>query len=47
MAKKSLAEKMAENSQALLQTLKPNTINSFSTTETIRKILLSSMSYAT
>jgi hypothetical protein len=37
MAKKSLAEKMAENSQALLQTLKPNTINSFSTTETIKK----------
>ncbi|MFY7827275.1 MAG: hypothetical protein ACOVQ4_09125 [Flectobacillus sp.] len=37
MAKKSLAEKMAANSQALLQTLKPNTINSFSSTETIKK----------
>jgi hypothetical protein len=37
MAKKTLAEKMAENSRSVVEALKTNTIGSFSSTENIKK----------
>jgi hypothetical protein len=37
MAKKTLAEKMAENSQAAIESIKKSTIGSFSSTEYIKK----------
>ena len=37
MAKKSLAEKLAENSKSVVNTIKTNTIGGFSTTENIKK----------
>jgi hypothetical protein len=40
MAKKTLAEKMAENSKTVLENLKTNTIGSFSSTETIKKNII-------
>lgn len=40
MAKKTLAEKMAENSRSVVESLKTNTIGSFSSTETIKKNII-------
>lgn len=40
MAKKTLAEKMAENSKSVVETLKTNTIGSFSSTENIKKSII-------
>ena len=40
MAKKTLAEKMAENSKAVYEGMKTNTIGSFSSTESIKKNII-------
>lgn len=40
MAKKTLAEKMAENSRSVVEALKTNTIGSFSSTENIKKNII-------
>ncbi len=40
MAKKTLAEKMAENSKSVVEALKTNTIGSFSSTENIKKNII-------
>ena len=40
MAKKTLAEKMAENSKFVVETIKTNTIGSFSSTENIKKNII-------
>jgi hypothetical protein len=40
MAKKTLAEKMAENSKAVFESMKTNTIGSFSSTENIKKNII-------
>lgn len=40
MAKKTLAEKMAENSKSVVEALKINTIGSFSSTENIKKSII-------
>lgn len=40
MAKKTLAEKMAENSRSVVEALKINTIGSFSSTENIKKNII-------
>ncbi len=40
MAKKTLAEKMAENSKAVYEGMKTNTISSFSSTENIKKNII-------
>lgn len=40
MAKKTLAEKMAENSRSVVESLKTNTIGSFSSTENIKKNII-------
>lgn len=40
MAKKTLAEKMAENSKLVVEALKTNTIGSFSSTENIKKNII-------
>lgn len=40
MAKKTLAEKMAENSKSVVETIKTNTIGSFSSTENIKKNII-------
>lgn len=40
MAKKTLAQKMAENSKSVVETLKTNTIGSFSSTENIKKNII-------
>lgn len=40
MAKKTLAQKMAENSRSVVESLKTNTIGSFSSTENIKKNII-------